>query len=118
MIKIVNESEGIPTFNYPEMNKLAAILMSNGKLTDNGNYRIDGSTVSAYYSPKEHRIVAMDPIWGSPKYVYDGSLFYRMNIEGKKAKLTGPTMIKTVMKSLGSDKSIDDYDESGKLIKE
>jgi hypothetical protein len=116
LVNIIDESSAV--FSDAIMNKLANILTVNGKKTDSGNYRVDGLEVAAYYSPKNHRIVAMDALWGAPKYVYDdGSAwdepsYYKMNSEGRKAKLTKSTFVKAVMKALGTE-SIDNYNDNG-----
>lgn len=75
-------------YSDAKMNKLAKILIANGKLSDKGNYVFKSSGYMAYYSPKAKELVVMDAIWGSPKYIFNGSEYYKKNIEGRKAKLT------------------------------
>lgn len=102
-------------YSDAKMNKLAKILIANGKLSDKGNYVVKSPGYIAYYSPKAKELVVMDAIWGSPKYVFNGSEYYKKNIEGKKAKLTRATLIKWALEVLRAN-SLDDYNDDGSKI--
>lgn len=79
-------------YSDAKMNKLAKILIANGKLSDKGNYVFKSSGYMAYYSPKAKELVVMDAICGSPKYIYsmDQSTTRRILRVGKLSSLGLP----------------------------
>jgi len=117
MIRI-NESDS-KVFTDPKMDKLRKIIITNGELSDKGNYTLDGALM-AWYSPSKGEIVVMDPMWGYPRYVYDGSKFYKKASGGGTATLQRATLIKNVIQQIryGRYAKLDEFDEEGNVIQQ
>ena len=105
-------------FSDTKMEKLRKIIIANGKINNvTLNYVIEGS-LTAWYSPSKNEIGVMDPMWGYPRYIFDGKKFYKKNVGGKTAPLTSTTLINNVLKLIhyGKYPTLDMYDDEGNII--
>ena len=82
-----------PKFEDNIIETMRKKVVSNGVISEKGNYIKERGGYRLIYYPKSNKLTISDTIWGYPQYIYDGFSFTKKNIGGKIRPLTRKTFI-------------------------